>query len=175
MTLAIELVEAAPEQRPVLAALMELYQYDFTEFTGEDVGEDGRFGFGRLDAYFSDPTRCALLLRIDGHWAGLVLLHQTALFVEGPDGTDVAEFFVMRKYRRRGAAEAMARAAFARFPSRWQVRQIAANLPAQAFWRAIIGRYTGGQHEERAYDDERFRGIAQFFDNTEPGTAGPTT
>ena len=59
----------------------------------------------------------------------------------------------------------MARAVFDRFPGWWQVREIATNLPAQAFWRAIIGRYTGGRFEERAYDDERWHGLAQFFDN----------
>ncbi len=33
----IEVVDATPAHKPVLASLLELYQYDFTEFTDEDV------------------------------------------------------------------------------------------------------------------------------------------
>ena len=78
---------------------------------------------------------------------------------------DIVEFFVMRKYRRSGAGEAMARSVFDRFPGRWEVREIASNLPAQAFWRTIIGRYTDGRFEERTWDDEKWRGPVQFFDS----------
>jgi predicted acetyltransferase len=162
----IELVEVTPAHRPVLMALFALYQYDFTEYTGEDVGEDGRFDAEMLDRYLVvDEIRHGLLLRVDGKWAGLTLLHHGAFLVDDPEMMDIVEFFVMRKYRRGGAGEAMARAIFDRFPGCWEVREIANNVPAQAFWRTIIGRYTGGRFEERAWDDERWRGAVQFFDS----------
>ncbi len=162
----IELVSVTPDLRPVLAALFALYQYDFTEFTQEDVGDDGRFGDEHLDRYFvDDPLRFPFLLRVDGGWAGLMLLHRGAFLIDDPEMMDITEFSVMRKYRRAGAGEAMARAIFDRFAGRWEVRELAANLPAQAFWRAAIGRYTGGRYEERVFDDDGWRGIAQFFDS----------
>ena len=162
----IELVEATPAHRPVLTALFELYQYDFTEFTHEDVGDDGRFGARFLHRYFDvDETRHAFLLRIDAKWAGLTLLHRGAFLVDDPEMMDIVEFFVMRKYRRHGAGEAMARAIFDRFPGRWEVRVMAENLPAQAFWRATVSRYTGGRVEERMWDDDRWCGLVQFFDS----------
>ena len=40
---------------------------------------------------------------------------------------DMAEFFVMRKYRRHGIGIVAARELFARFPGDWQVRQLTAN------------------------------------------------
>jgi predicted acetyltransferase len=166
--LRIELIEATAALRPVLTALFGLYQYDFTEFTGEDVGEDGRFDANFMDRYFSsDPTRFAFLLRVEGKWAGLTLLHRGAFLVDDPEMMDIVEFFVMRKYRRSGVGEAMARAIFDRFPGRWEVRELAANLPAQAFWRTIIGRYTGGRFEERSFDGNEWRGTVQFFDSRE--------
>jgi len=162
----IELIEATAALKPVLAALFALYQYDFTEFTHEDVGDDGRFGAEFLDCYFAgDKMRHAFLFRIAGKWAGLTLLHRGAFLVDDPEMMDIVEFFVMRKYRRHGAGEAMVQAIFDRFPGRWEVREIAANLPAQAFWRTIISRYTGGHFEERAWDDDRWRGSVQFFDS----------
>ena len=51
---------------------------------------------------------------------------------------DLAEFFVMRKYRRHGVGTFLARELFSRFPGAWQVRQMASNSAATAFWRRAI-------------------------------------
>jgi predicted acetyltransferase len=163
----LELVETTAALKPVLAALFAYYQYDFTEFTGEDVDDDGRFDAGEMIERYTrdDPQRHGFLLKIDGNWAGLTLLHRGASLFDDPEMMDIVEFFVMRKYRRSGAGESMARAMFDRFPGRWEVRELQNNLPAQAFWRAIIGRYTGDRLEERTFDDDRWHGVVQFFDS----------
>jgi predicted acetyltransferase len=115
----------------VLEQLFELYQYDFTEFDGADVDEQGRFGFPSLGRYFTEAGRHAFLLRVDGQLAGCAL-------VLANEPNDMAEFFVLRKYRRHGIGRRFALDLFARFPGPWQVRQIEANTPAQAFWRGAI-------------------------------------
>ena len=74
----------------------------------------------------------------------------------------MAEFFVMSKYRRRGVGSEAARFAFDRFPGRWEVREMAANTPAQAFWRRVIGDYTGDNFTERRLDDGAW--LMQSFD-----------
>ena len=50
----------------------------------------------------------------------------------------MAEFFVMRKYRRRGIGRQAAADVFARFAGPWQVRQQRSNPAATAFWRRAI-------------------------------------
>ena len=50
----------------------------------------------------------------------------------------MAEFFVLRKYRRGGVGTDAARAVFARFPGEWQTRQQFVNEAAIAFWRRTI-------------------------------------
>ncbi len=167
MALNIEIMEASVEQRGVLGQLIELYQYDFTQYTAEDVGDDGRFGFDRLNSYFEEAARHPFLLRIDGHWAGFALVREGVEFLDGRTGTDMAEFFVMRKYRRHGAGERLATAMFERYRGMWQVREMRANERAQSFWRAIIGRYIDAFVEERDYDDEHWRGPVQYFDSAE--------
>jgi predicted acetyltransferase len=162
----IESIDAAIEHKPVLGNLMELYQYDFTQFSPEDIGDDGRYGFDRLDSYWEEANRHPHLLRIDGKWAGLALVRENVEFLDGRTGIDMTEFFVMRRYRRGGAGERLATTMFDRYRGLWQVRELRANEPAQAFWRAIIGRYTGGAYEERNWDDERQRGPAQYFDSS---------
>jgi predicted acetyltransferase len=154
----LELREATPGERPLLAALAELYQYDFTEFTGEDVDSDGRYGAQWLHDYWSDPARTPFVARVGGAPAGFALVSRRRSLEGARDLMDVNEFFVMRKYRRGNVGERMARELFDRFAGPWQVRVMASNLPAQAFWRAIIGRYAGGKYDEAAWDDEHWRG-----------------
>jgi predicted acetyltransferase len=127
----VEVVEAGLVNKPVIARLLELYQYDFTEFEDADVDEHGLFGPGSLDRYWAEVDRHPFLLRVDGKWAGFAL-------VRAGDPHDMAEFFVMRRYRREGIGTEFARTLFARFPGRWQVREIQRNEPAQAFWRRAI-------------------------------------
>lgn len=151
-------------EKPLLRRLMELYQYDFSEFTGEDLSPTGEFGYRYLDHYWVEEGRHPFFIKVGGKLAGFVLvrvLNQR----EGQPVYSMAEFFVMRKYRRQGVGQAVARRMFNRFPGWWQVEQAAANLPAQAFWRRVIGDYTSGQYEER-WPAEQL-GPVQLFNSAE--------
>src|SRR5438309_234153 len=92
---AVEVVEARLADKPVLQRLVELYMHDFSEYTQRDVNEHGAFGYRYLDHYWTDPDRHPFLLRCDGNWCGFAL-------IRSGDSNAVAEFFVLRKYRRRG-------------------------------------------------------------------------
>jgi predicted acetyltransferase len=119
---------------------MELCQHDYSEFNGADVDEDGRFGYRYLDYYWSEPGRYPFLVRVSGKPAGFVLVRELELNVDGQPVHEVAEFFILRKYRRRGIGQAVAPQVFARFPGVWQLRVEADNQPAQAFWQIVVGR-----------------------------------
>lgn len=127
----IELVPARETDRPILRRLLELYSYDVSEFNGADVDQHGEFGYRYLDHYWTENDRAAFLLRVNGHWAGFALVRNTAPF-------DMAEFFVMKKYRRRGIGRQAAIDLFQRFPGPWQVRQQQTNPSATSFWRSVI-------------------------------------
>ena len=161
----IEIAAAGVEHHPVLAALLELYVYDFSEILELDVGDDGRFYVPSLAIYASDPRCHAFLVRVDGKLAGFALVQRRSRLTGDEAVTDIAEFFVMHRYRRRGVGDHVARAMFDRFPGRWEVREKVNNPRAIAFWRRVIGRYTNGRFEEETRDDERWRGIVQRFDN----------
>ena len=61
----VQVVKATIEQKPVLANLLELYAYDFTEFCDFDVGDDGFYGYERLPLYWTEPTRFPYLIYVD--------------------------------------------------------------------------------------------------------------
>jgi predicted acetyltransferase len=162
----VEIAQASQADEPVLAALAELYIYDFTEFTGEDVRDDGRFGSEWLARYWTEAGRWAFIARVDGKLAGFALVRRGSEFGDKTAPWNMAEFFVMRKYRRHGVGRSLATAMFDRFRGPWQVHELAANTPAQAFWRRIIGDYTNGAFEERVLEDEKRGGPVQIFDNS---------
>jgi predicted acetyltransferase len=76
---------------------------------------------------------------------------------------DMAEFFVLRKYRRQGVGELAAREIFGRFTGPWEIRQRDANIGAVTFWRRVIDRYTGGQFREVTSADDVWQGPVQLF------------
>lgn len=161
----VDLVPATRDDEPRLARLMQLYAHDFSEFTGMDVGEDGLFDVGSmLTRAFTEASRRAYLVRLEGALAGFVILDAKSRLTGDPEVMDVAEFFVMRKFRRLGVGRACARRAFDRFPRCWEVREQRSNTPAIAFWRATISDYTSGRFHEEFVDDERWRGPVQSFD-----------
>jgi predicted acetyltransferase len=159
----MDLVPAAPRDRPVLVNLSEYYTYDFSDLLGLDVGDTGRFGGDRFDRYFDDPLCHPFLIRVDDKLAGFALQEGRSRLTGEAGINDVAEFFVLRKFRRLGVGVRAAHALFDRFVGPWEVRQVRANAGATAFWRKVIDRHTGGAYTEAAWDDQRFRGIVQRF------------
>ena len=160
----VALEDVPPSGEPVLARLMQLYAYDFSEIMALDVGEDGRFAGSRvLATCWSEPWRHPYFVRVGGQLAGFAILDERSRLTGDPEVADVAEFFVMRRYRRQGVGAKAAALAFARFPRRWEVRQTAANVAATAFWRRTIAAYAG-KFDEVVVDDDRWRGPVQSFD-----------
>lgn len=153
---------------PRLANLMQLYTYEFSNLLDLDVGEDGRFAERDLAEFFRAPARRVFFIRAGGKLAGFAIVdHRSRL--SGEEGVaDMAEFFVLRRYRRQGIGERAAVLAFAGAPGKWEVRQLASNHAATAFWRKVIGRYTGDRYTERVLDDARWRGPVQFFASSAP-------
>ncbi|MGZ4730585.1 MAG: GNAT family N-acetyltransferase [Terriglobales bacterium] len=139
----LEVLAAAREQAPILANLLELYAHDFSEFHPIDPGADGRFGYKSLPLYWSEPDRHPFLVRMDGKLAGLVLVKRGSEVSGNENVWDMAEFFVMRGYRRRGIGTQVAHEVWRRFPGAWEVRVMQSNTSACHFWARAISIFAG--------------------------------
>ena len=157
------LVEATREDQPALLELAQYYAYDFSDLIDLDVDAGGRFPVAHLNRHFADAACHPFMIRVDGKLAGFAI-HEGRSRLSGEVGVhDVAEFFVMKKYRRRGLGAAAATELFDRFAGQWEVREVRRNVAAMAFWRRVIGDYTKGAFTDTAWDDDRFRGTVQRF------------
>ena len=127
---------------------------------------DGVFTYRYFDEYWREPDRFPFLIYCGANLAGFVLVNSHTVVLEQGTGRAIAEFFVMRKYRRQGVGRRAAFYAFDRFPGLWEVREDTNNLAGQEFWRTIIAEYTGGEYSEKILNTPGWIGPIQTFDNS---------
>ncbi len=139
----IEVLPAPPDQQSILANLLEFYAYDFSEFHSLELGSNGLFGYKNLPLYWNERGRHPFLIKVDGGLAGLALVKRGSEFSNNADAWDVAEFFIMRAYRRRGIGMAVAHEIWRKFPGPWEVRVMESNGAAVKFWQRAITTFTG--------------------------------
>lgn len=162
----VDVVAAHEADLEILSRLLQLYLYDCADFNQADVGEDGQFGSPSAERGWLRPGLFLFLIRVDGKLAGFALVEERQILEPGAPRYTMADFFVLRKYRRRGVGGQAASDLFGRLPGSWLVQEDGANTAAQTFWRVVIGDYTEGQFEEKRYGfPDRLLVVAQRFDS----------
>jgi len=161
----IEIDKVGVEEKAVLRCMLELYQHDHAEWDDQDLDEHGLYGYRYLDHYWTEHGRHAYFIRVDGRLAGFAMVRDGT---NTGDAHHFAEMFIVRKYRRQGLARRLAFRVFDLLPGKWEVRQAERNVEAQAFWRAIISEYTGGDYTEVRKPD--WDGPMQVFESKGEGS-----
>ena len=160
----IEVAEATRKDEPMLERLFQLYQYDFSEIMGGDVQDDGVFRYISLGDVWDDDRAHVFSMRVEGLVAGVAIVIERSHFTGDSNVAYMDEFFVMRKYRRMGVGSEFATRLFEMFPGRWEVAEVAPNTEATLFWRAVIGKYTDSNFNERVEASDKWNGPVQTFD-----------
>ena len=108
--------------------------------------------------YWLEEERHPYILKCDGKIAGFVLER----FNE--DGmNEIAEFFVLNKYRKHGAGTFMANEMFKKYKGKWKIRTLLRNKQAQEFWKKVVKSVSRGNYEEGFIrDNTRY---AFYFEN----------
>ncbi|MBV8632648.1 MAG: GNAT family N-acetyltransferase [Silvibacterium sp.] len=135
----LRLIPATPEHEAVLDNLLQLYIYDFTDLLDLDPGADGRFSYPQLSLYWIEPGRYPFLVLLDETPAGFVLVKTGSDW----DVHDMAEFFILRRYRRHGMGTRIAHEVWRCLPGRWEVRVMEVNKAALHFWQYAVSSFTG--------------------------------
>lgn len=153
---------ARETEQSVVARLLQLYLHDFSAFAEANdpygkVNEAGLFTYDHLDAYWHDPGREALLLRLGPDLAGFALINTWSASGRGTDKA-IAEFFVLRKYRRIGVGRRAAREILQSRPAVWEIAVARYNQPARAFWEAVVATLDGYTSDALQGDGERWSG-----------------
>ena len=158
----VSVADAERGQAPVIQNLMQLYTHDFSEFWSGtargDLNAQGLFDAYPLDEYWSQARWAAMLIRCDRALAGFCLINDrthSGLRAQ----RNLAEFFILRKYRGRGVGRRAVESIFSRHPGSWEVAVARKNVPAREFWRKTITHSAKcSQFQELDLEDERWNG-----------------
>ena len=152
--------------------------HDVSEFSGYDVDAQGFYDNAFL-LDDDDTFRCLpYLVKVEGELAGLaIVLHRRHVAPGAPERTRYADyymsdFFVLRKYRRRGVGRSVVNLLWDRLPGKWAATQLFSHEAATAFWRSVIAERTGGEFwEEPDADVELSAGHRGQSFHIRPATA----
>ena len=150
----VAVVPATREQELVVANLLELYAHDFSEFHDVELGEEGRFVYPDLALYWSEADRHPFLVRVDGKLAGVILVRRGSRISGDAAVWDMAEFFIVRRYRRRGAGSRAAQEIWRRFPGRWEIRVMEKNETGRRFWARAVAAFAGEAGKTSRYSKD---------------------
>lgn len=161
----IEVIPALISDKPLIQRMIELFRYDLSEFEDTDLNEHGYFGYSYLDYYWVEADRFPFIVRANRKLAGFVLINQHTYFSENK--YSIAEFFILRKYRKCGVGRQAAFFVFDRFLGRWEIAALQMNVAAQGFWIDTIQTYTTDNYVEIVLEDKGLKKIVRCFDNSD--------
>ena len=153
MTVTLELLATEAEQAHLIRNLYQFYAYETSDWEHEDVDADGRFYVHDeyLARYWEEPDWSAQLVMVEGAIAGFLLIERSE--VPGLDALELADLFILKKYRRQGIGLAVALHALSDTRLPWLVRFHQQDEVAQAFWQAVVEELPRPSREIELPDD----------------------
>ncbi len=157
----LKLVRVNSEDKSILINLYELYEYDFSKYTGRDIDRNGKFEVN-IDYYWEGDERWnPFFIEVAGIIVGFIVVLFENMDTD-PDPTHVIyDFMVLQKYRRSGIGRKAALEAFKMYKANWKISQMESNLPARTFWRSVIEGFKGTNYTEH-YVQDRKKYIQEF-------------
>lgn len=151
-----EVIPVLESEKAQLRSLLRDYIRELSAYDPSLVTVDGVYDYEIPDLYWTEPTHRPFWLKADGEAAGFALVRRVA------DGhTEMAEFYVLPKFRRKGVGLLGARTVIANFSGPWELSEYLANPGSIAFWHKVLEGRAFTEHE---YVSERGnRRIAQRF------------
>ena len=131
---------AQASDHALLFRLLQLYYFEASSWSGEDLQSDGLYEScaDALHDYLSGGEERALIARIDGHPAGFVLIEPAQGFAPGTQ--ELADLFVLPKYRLRGLALTLVEHAMRGSTHPWLVANFREDEAAQRFRQHLFAR-----------------------------------
>ena len=168
MKLGLHDARASAADRQWLTNVYPFYLHDLSEFDEHyyTLNERGLWEPDHLPSWLQDDTDHPLVIRQSETRVGFALVNEApSAYILPGCRFRLAEFFILKRYRRTGIGLRAAQALFDRFRGRWQLSVLARNAPAIAFWRGVLGDQAGLKEESGPSGE-----IVYVFD-TDWGTA----
>jgi predicted acetyltransferase len=135
--MSLEICLHQDEHKPVIWNLFQFYCYDTSPEDGDDVEDTGLYALSceYFAQYWSTPNWRAHLLRWNGAIAGFALIEDSDAV---PGAMELADLFVMQRFRRHGIARQVVHHFLSRRDIPWTVVVFNEAGHAKAFWKAMF-------------------------------------
>lgn len=143
----VELKQVTVDEKEILRNLLEKYSYEFSQWDKRDVNKLGLYGYLYLDNYWTEDKRWAYFILVDGKLAGFAMVNDFPEVNDRDTDFQMAEFFVLYKYRRLGVGRQAFFKIMEMHKGRWQLKLHPANTASVHFWSKVISEYTDGRFE----------------------------
>ena len=158
-----DLINVEEKDKNIIYNLMQLYMYDLSSFEDETATftmlNSGLYTMNKyIEKYWQDKNRNPYILKCNNELAGFVLYR----FNE-ENMNEIAEFFILKKYRKIRAGTFMANKMFDLSKGKWEVSTLIKNEISQKFWRKTIKNFTNNDFEEKYVRDNSR--LAFYFEN----------
>jgi len=158
---------SAPADRLWIQSVYRDYLDDLNPGTGifPALGEVGHREPDQIAHWFGDPNTFPLIIVKGSEPVGFArVLRAVASAAQPRIDYRMAEFFVLRTWRRLGIGQTAVQLILSRFAGRWEIREYLRNTAAVSFWRRVVATYTRGTYQERIVNGE----VHQVFDSGRP-------
>lgn len=165
----IKLIPATQSDYPILFNLARFYAYDISEFYGDEPGwemeDDGLYGVGvDYKAYFENPDAHPFLIRYQGELAGFAIVDKDSI---DPCDFNMAQFFILRTYKRKSFGKQIAFECFKKFKGTWEVHIMPKNTAAYHFWKSVIRDFTHDRYSEQLLKNKKDEDRIAFHFSTD--------
>ncbi len=180
MKTALQLLPASIADYPVIQNMARFYVYDMSAYLGRQKGwelpKSGLFESSDFKKYWQAEDTYPLIIRQGQEVAGFVIIDK-----KGSNPTinfNVAEFFILRKFQKKGFGREVALRCFEQLAGIWEVMLYPENAGAYRFWKKVIQEYTGGNFNESTKPVAHLKNhekIVFQFDSRTKNTTDTTT
>lgn len=146
----IRLIPATVADYPTIQNMARFYVYDMSEYMGCEEGweipSNGLYECIDFKHYFDKNNVYPFLIRKGKELAGFAIIDQNGS--EPSINFNIAQFFIIRKFKGHGLGKEVAQRFFAQFRGLWEVMVLPNNSGAYHFWKHTIQDYTGNSFTE---------------------------
>ncbi len=146
----IKLILASLADYPIIQNMGRFYVYDMSQYMGGEEGwaipENGLYECIDFKKYWEDDNTFPFLVHVDGELAGFVIVDKKGS--NSKIDFNIAQFFILRKFKNRGIGRQVAKMCFDKFQGNWEVMVMPKNIGAYKFWKRVIEGYTDNHFKE---------------------------
>ena len=135
------------EEKNILKNLWQKYVYEYSQYSGNEMNNNGLFSEGIIDLYWIAKDFFPYFIRVNGKLIGFLLIDNDYPGFSDEVDFNLANFFIIYKYRRNGIGKYVINHIFNKYKGKWKLLYHPKNKVAKLFWLKTINEYTKGKYK----------------------------